>query len=51
MVSWLVATHAERLHDLVRAVAGIDQYRPSAAEYQHAEHLSAARAAAIVSEH
>ena len=47
----LQAAHAERFRDLVRAVAGIDQDRPSAAEYQRAEHQNAARAAAIASEH
>ena len=43
--------HSQRFHDLVRAVAGIRRDRPSAAEYQHVEHRSAARAAAIASEH
>jgi hypothetical protein len=47
----LQAAHAERFHDLVRAVAGIDQDRRGAAEYQHAEHQHAAGAAAIAPEH
>ena len=47
----LQAAHAERFHNLVRAVAGIDQDWPGAAEYQHAKHRSAAGAAAVASEH
>src|SRR5262249_37599345 len=47
----LQAAHAERFHDLVRAVAGIDQDRPGAPEYQHAEHQHAAGATAIAPEH
>ena len=47
----LEATQAHRFHDLVRTVAGIDQDRPGAAKYQHAEHQHAALATAIAPEH
>ena len=47
----LQPAHAERFHDLVRAVAGVDHDRPGAAEDQEAEGRHAPRAAAVAPEH
>jgi hypothetical protein len=47
----LQPAHAERFHDLVGAVAGVDQDRPRTAENEHAEHRHAADAAAIAPKH
>ena len=47
----LEAAHAEALHDLVVAVAGIDHHRPGPAEDQEAIGRHAAGAAAIAAEH
>ncbi len=44
----LEAAHAQRFHDLVGAVAGVDHDRPGAAEDEEAEREHAARAPAIV---
>ena len=47
----LQPAHAERLHDLVGAVAGVDQDRLGAAEDQEAVDRNAPGAAAVVAEH
>jgi hypothetical protein len=47
----LQPAHAERLHDLVGAIAGVDQDRVGAAEDQEAERQHAPHAAAIAAEH
>jgi len=47
----LHAAHAERLHDLVGAVARVDHHRPGAAEHQKAQRWHPPRAAAIAPEH
>ena len=47
----LQAAHAERFHDLVGAVAGVDHHRPGAAQDQEAQRRHAARAAAVAAEH
>ena len=46
----LEPAHAERLHDLVRAVAGVDDNGIGAAEDEKAERRHPARAAAIAAE-
>ena len=43
----LEPAHAERLHDLIRAVAGVDENRIGPAEDQKSERRHAAGAAAI----
>jgi hypothetical protein len=47
----LHAAHAERLHDLVGAVAGVDHHRPGAAEHEKAQRRHPPRATAIAPEH
>ena len=47
----LQAAHAQRFHDLVGAVAGVDHDRPGAAEDEKAEREDAARASAIAPQH
>ena len=47
----LQPAHAERLHDLVGAVAGVDHDRIGAAEDEEAQRQHAPRAAAVAAEH
>ena len=47
----LQAAHAERFHDLIGAVAGVDDDRIGAAGNQKAQRQHAARAAAVAAEH
>ena len=47
----LQAAHAERFHDLVRAVAGVDHDRPRTTEDEEAEGRHPARAAAVAPQH
>ncbi len=47
----LKPAHAERFHDLVGAIAGIDHHRIGTAEDQKAERQDTAGAAAIAAEH
>ena len=47
----LQPAHPQRLHDLVRAIAGIDHHRPGPAENEKAEDRHPAYAAAIAAEH
>ena len=46
----LQAAHAERLHDLVRAIPGVDDDRPGAAENEKAENRHPPGAAAVAPE-
>ena len=47
----LQPAHAERFHDLIGAVAGVDHHRPRAAQDQEAQRRHAAYAAAVAAEH
>ena len=47
----LEAPHAEALHDLVRAIAGVDHDRVGAPEDEEPERRDAARAPAVAPEH
>jgi len=47
----LKPAHAQRFHDLIGAIAGVDHDRVGAAEDQEAERQDAAGAAAVAPEH